>query len=89
MRLNPKTGGQMDQEPRSLRWVTPAKYVGPMMLIILAIAGALAAAFVINGRFNQAIVTLLFAMCFFLLGIADLLGELLMLTARSPRPPGA
>jgi hypothetical protein len=88
MRLNPITGGQMDQEPRSLQWVTPAKYVGPMMLIILAIAGALAAAFVVNGRFNQAIVTLLFAMCFFLLGIADLLGELLMLTARSPRPPG-
>jgi hypothetical protein len=78
----------MDQEPRSLQWVTPAKYVGPTMLIILLIAAALAAAFVINGRFNQAIVTLLFAMCFLLLGIADLLGELLMLTARSPRPPG-
>jgi hypothetical protein len=78
----------MDQEPRRLQWVTPAKYVGPMMLIILVIAAALAAAFVINARFNQAIITVLFAMCFLLLGIADLLGELLMLTARSPRPPG-
>jgi uncharacterized membrane protein HdeD (DUF308 family) len=79
----------MSQELRSLQWVTPAKYVGPMMVIILVIAAALVATFVIKDRLNEAIITLLFAMCFLLLGVADLLGELIMLTGRSAQRPGA
>ena len=79
----------MGQEPRSLPWVTPAKYVGPVMVIILLVAGALVAMFVISERFNEAIITLLFTMCFLLLGIADLLGELIMLAAKKAQPPGA
>jgi uncharacterized membrane protein HdeD (DUF308 family) len=59
------------------------------MMVIIVIAIGLAATFVINDRLSEAIVTLLFAMCFLLLGIADLLGELIMLTARSAQPPGS
>ena len=79
----------MGQEPRSLPWVTPPKYVGPAMVIILLVAGVLAGWFAINERFNEAIITLLFATCFLLVGIADLLGELIMLTGRRAQPPGA
>ena len=79
----------MGQEPRSLPWVTPAKYVGPAMVIILLIGGVLAGWFAINERSNEAIITLLFTICFLLIGIADLLGELIMLTGRRAQPPGA
>jgi len=79
----------MGRELRSLPWVTPAKYVGPVMVIVLLVAGVLAGWFVINERFNEAIITLLFSMCFLLVGIADLLGELIMLTARKAQPPDA
>jgi hypothetical protein len=69
--------------------VTPAKYVGPAMVIILLVAGVLAGWFAINERFNEALITLLFTICFLLLGIADLLGELIMLIGRRDQPPDA
>lgn len=79
----------MGQEPRSLPWVTPPKYVGPGLLIIFFVAAALVAVFVIDERLNEAIITLLSAICFLLVGIADLLGELIMLTERKAQPPGS
>jgi len=79
----------MWQETRSLPWVTPAKYVGPTMVILSLVAGALVGTFVITARFNEAIITLLSTVCFLLLGIADLLGELIMLIGRRAQPPGA
>ena len=79
----------MGQEPRSVSWVTPAKYVGPAIVIIFCVAGVLAVWFAINARFNEAIITLLFTICFLLLGLADLLGELIMLIGRRAQPPGA
>ena len=79
----------MGQEPRSLPWVTPAKYVGPALLILFLVAGAFVGTFVINARFNEAIITLLATICFLLVGIADLLGELIMLPGRRTQPPGA
>jgi len=79
----------MEQEPRRLPWVTPAKHVGPAMLIVSLIAAVLVARFLINGRSNEAIITLLAAICLLLVGLADLLGELIMLTARRMQPPGA
>lgn len=77
----------MEQKTRSLPWVTPAKYVGPAMVIILLVAGLLAGWFAIEGRFNDAIITLLFATCFLLVGIADLLGELIMLSEKKGQRP--
>lgn len=77
----------MGLESRSLAWVTPAKYVGPALVIILLVAGVLAGSLAVNGRFNEAIITLLFGLSLLLLGIADLLGELIMLAARKVQPP--
>ena len=79
----------MELEPRSLAWVTPAKYVGPALVTLLLVAAALVATFLINGRSNEAIITLLAAICLLLVGLADLLGELIMLTTRKVQPPGA
>lgn len=79
----------MAQESRSFSWVTPAKYVGPAIVIIFGVTGVLAFWFASNERFNEAIVTLLFTISFLLLGIIDLLGELIMLTGRRTQPPGA
>ena len=79
----------MAQEPRSFSWVTPAKYVGPAIVITFAVTGVLAVWFASNERFNEAIITLLFTISILLLGIADLLGELIMLTGRRAQPPGA
>ncbi|MDQ5873192.1 MAG: hypothetical protein M3547_13415 [Acidobacteriota bacterium] len=69
--------------------MTPAKYVGPAIVIIFCVAGVLAVWFASNARFNEAIITLLFTICFLLLGVADLLGELIMLIGRRAQPPGA
>lgn len=79
----------MKEEPQNLPWVTPAKYVGPAMVVILLVAGAVAAWFAIEERFTEAIITLLFAIAFLLVAIADLLGELIRLARRGARPPGA
>ena len=79
----------MVQEPRSLPFVTPAKYVGPAMLILVLVAGVFVGTFVINARFNEAIITLLSTICLLLVGIADLLGNLIMLPERRTQPPGA
>ena len=79
----------MEHEPRSLSWVTPAKYVGPAMVIILLVAGLLAGWFAFEEKFNEAIITLLFATCLLLVGIADLLGELIMHTKKRTQRPGA
>ena len=45
--------------------------------------------FVLNGNTNGAIITLLCAICFLLIGIADLLGELIMISAKRVQPPEA
>ena len=79
----------MGREPRSLPWVTPAKYVGPLMVIVVLAAGVLLSLFVIRDSFDEAIITLLFSLCLLLVGIADLLGELIMGTARKAQPPDA
>ena len=79
----------MEQEPRSLAWVTPAKYVGPALLILLLVAAVLVAAFLMSARSNEAIITLLAAICLLLVGLADLLGELIMVAAKRTQPPGA
>ena len=79
----------MGQESRSLAWVTPAKYVGPAIVIILIVSGALAGWFAINGRFSEATITLLFAISLLLVAIADLLGELIMHAAIKAQPPDA
>jgi hypothetical protein len=79
----------MRQESRSLAWVTPAKYVGPAIIIIWLVSVALAGWFAINARFNEAIITLLFALSLLLIGIADLIGELIILAARKAQPPDA
>jgi hypothetical protein len=77
----------MEQEPRHLPWVTPAKYVGPSLVILALVTTVLVATFLINGRSNEAIITLLAAICLFLVGLADLLGELIVLTARKCSRP--
>ncbi|MGH7482026.1 MAG: hypothetical protein ACRELV_07715 [Longimicrobiales bacterium] len=79
----------MAKQPRSLPWVTPAKYVGPAMVVLFFVGGAVAATFLINAQFDEAIITLLFTIGFLLIGIADLLGELIMVTGREAQPPGA
>ncbi|HKY32161.1 MAG TPA: hypothetical protein VJV23_06470 [Candidatus Polarisedimenticolia bacterium] len=78
----------MSQDFRGLQWVTPARYVGPMMLIVLSIGALLGLIFAGNGRVNEAVLVLLFTICFLLIGIADLLGELIKLTMTS-RPPSS
>lgn len=78
----------MRREPGSLPWVTPAKYVGPGMLAVLFAAGTLVAWFVSEGRLDAAIVTLLAALCFLIVGIADLLGELIRLSAKGHKSSG-
>lgn len=68
----------MDKQSRSLSWVTPAKYVGPMMLLFSLGGLIIAIVFSLDKRFSEAIVTLLIAICFLLVGLADLLGEMIM-----------
>lgn len=72
----------MKREPGSLEWVTPAKYVGPAMLVILVVAAVLVLWFVSRGDADAAILTLLGTVCLLLVGIADLLGELIRLGRR-------
>ena len=79
----------MQKESRSLAWVTPAKYVGPAMVIIWSVSAALAGWFAFNTKFNEAIIALLFAVSLLLVGIVDLLGELIMQGARKAQPPDA
>lgn len=79
----------MGKEQRSLPWVTPPKIVGPGIVVVFSIAAAVVAMFVLNGNTNGAIITLLCAICFLLIGIADLLGELIMISAKRVQPPEA
>ncbi len=79
----------MGQEQQSLSWVTPAKYVGPAVVIIFIILGLLAGWFAISESFTEAIITLLFAICFLLLGIIDLVGELILLARKKVQPSDA
>ena len=72
----------MKREPGSLDWVTPEKYVGPAMLVILAVAATLVFWLASRGDVEMAILTLLGAVCLLLVGIADLLGELIRLGRR-------
>lgn len=76
----------MKREPGSLPWVTPAKYVGPGMMAFVFAALALVVWFVSEERLDAAIVTLLAALCVLMLGIADLLGELIRLSAKRHEP---
>ncbi|HVR43948.1 MAG TPA: hypothetical protein VMS56_10965 [Thermoanaerobaculia bacterium] len=76
----------MGQEPRSLSWVTPAKYVGPLMLAIVFIGGAIGYFLVAEEKVAEAALVGFFTICFLLVGIADLLGELIILAGRR-RPP--
>jgi uncharacterized Tic20 family protein len=59
------------------------------MVIVLLVAVVLVGWFVMNGRFNEATITLLSTLCLLLVGITDLLGELIMLATRKAQPPGA
>jgi hypothetical protein len=72
----------MSDDARALRWVTPARIVGPSMVAILFIGAAVAGGFAATGRLMEAIVALLFAIMFLLLGLADLIGELIMLSVK-------
>ncbi|HUP19463.1 MAG TPA: hypothetical protein VM778_05870 [Gemmatimonadota bacterium] len=67
--------------------MTPAKYVGPAMVVLLLLGGAAAGALIATGRVGEAMVALLFAIGFLLLVLADLLGELIMLTRNAARGP--
>lgn len=77
----------MEQETRTLAWVTPAKHVGPAMLIVMLIAVIAAVWFASDQKFAEAIIALLVAICFLLVGIADLLGALLAAQENRPRQP--
>ena len=74
----------MEQKTRTLAWVTPAKHVGPVMLIVMLIAVIAAVWLASDQKFAEAIIALLVAICFLLVGIADLLGAILMAQQRRP-----
>lgn len=75
----------MNEDLQNLKWVTSAKLVGPLLVVILVVGALVAGWFVASERFAEAIITLLFALCLILAGLADLLGELIMLVARNAR----
>jgi hypothetical protein len=72
----------MSQSPEKLWWVTPAKYVGPLAVVFFFVAVVVVAFFVVNGMINEAILTCVGAVAFLLVGIYDLLGELISIGRR-------
>ena len=80
----------MVREPGIFSWVTPLKYVGPLIVISFVVTALLAVWFATYERFNEAIITLLFTISFILLGIWELLWHvLIMLSGKRAQPPGA
>jgi hypothetical protein len=66
----------MSQSPEKLWWVTAPKYVGPLVLVAVFVAIAFVTLFVGKGMINEAILTCLGAVVLLLVGVVDLLGEL-------------
>jgi len=67
----------MSQSPDKVWWVTPPKYVAPLAMVFCFVALVLIVFFVLRGMINEAILTCVGLVAFLLVGIYDLLGELI------------
>ena len=72
----------MNQETKTLWWATSPSLVGPIMVIVFVGALALAAYFVKQDMTDMAILTCLGALVLMLLGVVDLVAELIMIGRR-------
>ena len=72
----------MAQDLRSLRGVTPPHIVALVMLVVGLLGGGVAFTLFVSKQFYEALGTLLFTICVLLIGVADLLLQLIMLAAR-------
>jgi len=72
----------MSQSPEKLWWVTVPKYVGPLMVVAVFAAVVFVTLFVERGMINEAILTCLGAAVLVLVGVVDLLGELIRIGRR-------
>lgn len=78
----------MPKESTKLPWATPARYVGPAMVVLMLAGIAVAFWFASDQQFDQAIITLLITACFLLVGLADLLAEVIGLLRQDGDPTG-
>jgi hypothetical protein len=72
----------MSQSPEKLWWVTAPKYVGALTLVVFLAAIAFVTFFVSRGMINEAILTCVVAVVLLLVGVYDLLGELITIGRR-------
>ena len=72
----------MNQSSEKLWWVTAPKHVGPLMLVAVFAAIGFVTLFVGKGMINEAILTCLGALVLLLVGVVDLLGELITIGRR-------
>jgi hypothetical protein len=72
----------MSQSPERVWWVTPPKYVAPLAMVVSFAALVLVGFFVWRGMIDAAILTCVGAVGFLLIGIYDLLGELISIGRR-------
>ena len=73
----------MNQSPERLWWATAPKHVGPIMLVVCFLAGVvLVSLFFAKGTIDEAILTCLGALVLLLMGVVDLLAELIAITLR-------
>ena len=72
----------MNQSSEKLWWVTAPKHVGPLMLVAVFAAIAFVTLFVGRGMINEAILTCLGALVLLLVGVVDLLAELITIGRR-------
>lgn len=68
--------------PEVLKWATPARLVGPAILIAIFLGFTFAALLALNGRMGVAILAGLGAITLALVGLADLLAELIAIGRR-------
>jgi len=75
----------MTQSSEKIWWATPPKYVGPLMVLAVLAAVALVSIFVGKGMLNEAMLTCLGAVVLLLVGLLDLLAELIAIGRRLER----
>ena len=72
----------MNQSTQKIWWATPPTFVGPLMVLAVIVAAALEVIFVGKGMIDEAILTCLGAAVLLLVGLLDLLAELIAIGRR-------
>ena len=72
----------MNHSTERLWWASAPKHVGPIMLVVVLAGFVLVSLFIAKGKIDEAILTCLGALVLLLMGVVDLLAELIAITLR-------